>query len=43
MADRHWILAIGGTHRPGSLSSFRGFYTILFREQSGLVYATMRG
>jgi hypothetical protein len=24
-------------------SSFRGFYTILFREHSGLVHATMRG
>jgi hypothetical protein len=43
MADKHWIPRIGGALRPGSLSSFRGFYTILFREQSGLVHATMRG
>jgi Family of unknown function (DUF5677) len=42
MADKHWIPRIGAL-RPGSLSSFRGFYTILFREQSGLVHATMRG
>jgi len=43
MADKHWIPRIGGALRPDSLSSFRGFYTILFREQSGLVHATMRG
>jgi hypothetical protein len=43
MADKHWIPRIGGALRPGSLSSFRGFYTILFREHSGLVHATMRG
>lgn len=42
MADEHWIPRIGAL-RPGSLSSFRGFYTVLFREQSGLVHATMRG
>ncbi len=42
MADKHWIPRIGAL-RPGSLSSFRGFYTILFREQSGLVHATFRG
>lgn len=43
MADKHWIPRIGGALRPDSLSSFRGFYTILFREHSGLVHATMRG
>jgi len=43
MADKHWIPRIGGALRPNSLSSFRGFYTILFREHSGLVHATMRG
>lgn len=43
MADKHWIPQIGGALRPDSLSSFRGFYTILFREHSGLVHATMRG
>ncbi|HEX5608957.1 MAG TPA: hypothetical protein VFX45_02555 [Solirubrobacterales bacterium] len=43
MADQYWIPRIGGALRPDSLSSFRGFYTILFREQSGLVHATMRG
>ena len=32
-----------GSLRAESLSSFRGFYTILFREHSGLVHATMRG
>lgn len=42
MADNHWIPRIGAL-RPRSLSSFRGFYTVLFREQSGLVHATMRG
>jgi hypothetical protein len=40
---KHWIPRIGGALRPGSLSSFRGFYTILFREHSGLAHATMRG
>lgn len=43
IADKHWIPRIGGALRPNSLSSFRGFYTILFREHSGLVHATMRG
>jgi hypothetical protein len=43
MADKHWIPRIGGAFRPDSLSSFRGFYTILFREHSGLVHATVRG
>jgi hypothetical protein len=43
MADKHWIPRIGGALRSNSLSSFRGFYTILFREHSGLVHATMRG
>jgi hypothetical protein len=42
-ADKHWIPLIGGALRADSLSSFRGFYTILFREHSGLVHATMRG
>jgi len=43
LADKHWIPRIGGALRADSLSSFRGFYTILFREHSGLVHATMRG
>jgi hypothetical protein len=42
MADRHWMPRIDAL-QPHSLRSFRGFYTILFREQSGLVHATMRG
>lgn len=42
MADKHWIPRIDAL-QPRSLRSFRGFYTILFREQSGLVHATMRG
>jgi hypothetical protein len=42
MADKHWIPRIEAL-QPHSLRSLRGFYTILFREQSGLVHATMRG
>jgi hypothetical protein len=42
-ADKHWIPRIGGALKADSLSSFRGFYTILFRDHSGLVHATMRG
>jgi hypothetical protein len=43
LADDYWIPRIGGALRAESLNSFRGFYTILFREHSGLVHATMRG
>lgn len=41
-ADRYWsarIPAIG----EGELESFRGMYTFLFRNHSGLVHATFRG
>lgn len=42
IADRHWIPRIDALE-PHGMRSFRGFYTILFRDQSGLVHATMRG
>ncbi|MGH3429981.1 MAG: DUF5677 domain-containing protein, partial [Mycobacteriales bacterium] len=42
MADKQWIPRIDAI-QPHGLRSFRGFYTVLFREQSGLVHATMRG
>lgn len=42
MADKHWIPRIDAL-QPHGFRSFRGFYTILFREHSGLVHATMRG
>jgi hypothetical protein len=41
-ADRHWAPRIG-PFRADGLGSFRGLYTILFRQHSGLVHATMRG
>lgn len=41
-ADNHWVPRIDGIEAEG-LKSFRGFYTLLFRQHSGLVHATMRG
>ncbi len=41
-ADEFWASRIGAIEE-GSLRSFRGFYTVLFRQHSGLVHATMRG
>jgi Family of unknown function (DUF5677) len=42
MADKYWVPRIDAI-RADDLRSFRGFYTILFRQHSGLVHATMRG
>jgi hypothetical protein len=41
-ADRYWAPRIE-QFRPDGLGSFRGLYTILFRQHGGLVHATMRG
>jgi hypothetical protein len=41
-ADDCWVPRIEGIE-PEGLKSFRGFYTVLFRQHSGLVHATMRG
>ena len=41
-ADRYWAPRIEA-FRPDGLGSFRGLYTLLFRQHSGLVHATMRG
>lgn len=41
-ADEHWIPRIAHLGSQG-FSSFRGLYTVLFRQHSGLVHATMRG
>ena len=40
--DGHWAPRIDALRADG-LGSFRGLYTILFRQHSGLVHATMRG
>jgi hypothetical protein len=42
LADRHWAPRIEAFREEG-LGSFRGLYTILFRQHSGLVHATFRG
>jgi len=42
IADRHWAPRID-EFRADGLGSLRGLYTILFRQHSGLVHATMRG
>ena len=41
-ADTYWAPRIEQFRSEG-LGSFRGLYTILFRQHSGLVHATMRG
>jgi hypothetical protein len=41
-ADKHWLPRIPDLDGTG-FKSFRGLYTVLFREHSGLVHATMRG
>jgi hypothetical protein len=40
--DDYWAQRVEAL-RPDGLGSFRGLYTILFRQHSGLVHATMRG
>jgi hypothetical protein len=42
IADRHWAPRIEQLQADG-LRSFRGLYTIIFRQHSGLVHATFRG
>ena len=41
-ADRYWSTRVGALDVDG-LRSFRGIYTVLFRQHSGLVHATFRG
>lgn len=41
-ADRFWLPRINAMRGTG-LRSLRGFYTVFFRQHSGLVHATMRG
>ena len=41
-ADRFWVPRIDAMRGTG-LRSLRGFYTVFFRQHSGLVHATMRG
>jgi hypothetical protein len=40
--DEYWLPRLPDLDGDG-FGTFRGLYTILFREQSGLVHATMRG
>lgn len=41
-ADRHWGPRLTVLDEDG-LGSFRGLYTFLFRDYSGLIHATFRG
>lgn len=41
-ADRFWVARVDAMRGDG-LRSLRGFYTVFFRQHSGLVHATMRG
>lgn len=42
-ADRYWNDREPAIEHPNGLRSFRGLYTVLFRQHSGLVHATFRG
>lgn len=42
-ADEHWLPRLTGDLDGTGFNSFRGLYTVLFRNHSGLVHATMSG
>lgn len=43
VADRYWAGKLPGSADFGHLLSFRGLYTIIFRNYSGFTHATYRG